>query len=290
MGSNQNLSPAITSTSAQSYQAAGSVQSAQAQRDRSASSGQAAATAQATQDLLPYQVTISEEALRKAGLLKDQAPAPKTGAPAENKTPADKQSPTNANDPKTREIDNLKRIDREVRSHEQAHVVAGGGLVRGAASFGYSAGPDGKLYAVSGEVSIDSSPVPNDPQATIQKMGQVVRAALAPAQPSGQDRSVASAALKMEGQARQQVTQKNIEKMQGGETAAGQSTPAGPDKTKNTGSAKTRETGNAPKTPGAPETRQKEPAEKNPGLHIASHAATASRSTTFQTKHVNIQA
>jgi hypothetical protein len=61
------------------------------------------------------------------------------------------------------------------------------------------------LYAVSGEVSIDSSPVKGDPKATVRKMEQVVRAALAPAQPSGQDRAVAAAALNAEVEAQRQV-------------------------------------------------------------------------------------
>ncbi|MCP4671984.1 MAG: SprA-related family protein, partial [Desulfobacula sp.] len=43
-------------------------------------------------------------------------------------------------------------------------------------------------------VGIDTSPVPGDPQATIQKMSQVKNAALAPANPSPQDIKVASQA------------------------------------------------------------------------------------------------
>ena len=54
----------------------------------------------------------------------------------------------------------------------------------------------------SGEVSIDKSPVRGDPQATIEKMQQVRRAALAPAQPSGQDRQVAAEARRAIQQAR----------------------------------------------------------------------------------------
>ena len=107
----------------------------------------------------------------------------------------------------TRQVDYLKYRDREVRAHEQAHVIAGGSLVRGAASFGYTKGPDGKLYATSGEVSIDTSPVQDDPEATIRKMIHVEKAALAPAQPSGQDRAVAANALKTQMEAQYQVAQ-----------------------------------------------------------------------------------
>jgi hypothetical protein len=160
-----------------------------------------------SQDLQPYHITISEEALVKAGLLKDRSREENTTEPAKNS-----KSPVNTQE--TLELERLKQTDREVRAHEQAHVMAGGSLVRGAASFGYATGPDGRLYAVSGEVSIDSSPIQDDPEATIRKMQRVVAAALAPAQPSGQDRAVASSAIKTQVKAQQQVTQKNFEKTQ----------------------------------------------------------------------------
>ena len=78
-----------------------------------------------------------------------------------------------------------------VRAHEQAHKAAAGAHAKGGPTYEYQSGPDGKRYAVGGEVQIDTSPVPNDPQATIQKMQQVQRAANAPAEPSSQDRRVA---------------------------------------------------------------------------------------------------
>jgi hypothetical protein len=176
---------------------------------------QAASTSKAeeAQEFQPYRVTISEDALRKAGLLKDKSQSADGGEASEEQVPGQK---TVDNAQEARELEYLKRTDREVRAHEQAHIIAGGNLVRGGASFGYAAGPDGRLYAVSGEVSIDSAPVRDDPQATIQKMQQVVRAALAPARPSSQDRAVASAALKTQAEARQEVTQLQMEKLQGG--------------------------------------------------------------------------
>ena len=87
----------------------------------------------------------------------------------------------------------LKARDREVRSHENAHRAAGGDLVRGG-SYDYQQGPDGKRYAVGGEVQIDTSPVAGDPEATAEKMGRVIRAALAPAEPSSTDLAVAAQA------------------------------------------------------------------------------------------------
>lgn len=86
----------------------------------------------------------------------------------------------------------LKQVDTEVRQHEMAHIAAGGRYITSGANFSYKRGPDGKNYAVSGEVGIDTSPVPGDPQATIQKMRQVKSSALAPANPSPQDLKVAA--------------------------------------------------------------------------------------------------
>ncbi len=107
-------------------------------------------------------------------------------------------------DQEKREIERLRQIDRKVRAHEAAHQAAAGSLVRGK-SFRYERGPDGKQYAVAGEVRIDTSPVPGNPRATIRKMQQVQRAALAPADPSPQDRSVAAQAQRQQMRARQDL-------------------------------------------------------------------------------------
>jgi hypothetical protein len=92
-----------------------------------------------------------------------------------------------------RQVQELRQRDAEVRRHEQAHAAAGGQYA-GAPSYEYQRGPDGRLYAVGGEVRIDTSPIPGNPQATIAKMQTVRRAALAPAQPSPQDQRVAAQA------------------------------------------------------------------------------------------------
>lgn len=86
----------------------------------------------------------------------------------------------------------LQQTDAKVRAHEQAHAAAGGAYA-GSPEYEYTRGPDGKMYAVSGEVSIDVSPE-EDPSATVAKMEAVLRAASAPADPSAQDRKVAAQA------------------------------------------------------------------------------------------------
>jgi len=90
----------------------------------------------------------------------------------------------------------LKARDREVRAHEAAHQSVGGQYT-GSISYVYERGPDGAQYAVGGEVSIDTSPIQGDPQATIDKMRVVRAAALAPAEPSPQDRAVAAEAMQL---------------------------------------------------------------------------------------------
>ncbi len=90
-------------------------------------------------------------------------------------------------------IDKLKTRDADVKAHEQAHRAAAGAY-GGSPTYTYQKGPDGASYAIGGEVSIDTSPVPRDINATIAKEQQVQRAALAPADPSGQDIKVAAAA------------------------------------------------------------------------------------------------
>ncbi len=100
----------------------------------------------------------------------------------------------------------LQLRDAEVRRHEQAHAAAGGAYA-GSPRYDYERGPDGKQYATSGSVQIDVAPVQGDPEATISKMMQVKRAALAPAQPSSQDRAVAARAQAQLAQAQRERNQ-----------------------------------------------------------------------------------
>ncbi len=141
-------------------------------------------------------------------------PAKKIENTAESGAPEDSTSDSTSNfkkesqdstseltEEERRRIEVLKKTDTEVRSHEMAHIAAGGQYISSGARLKYERGPDGVSYAVAGEVSIDTSPVPGDPQATITKMQQVKSAALAPANPSSQDRKVAAYASSQAAQA-----------------------------------------------------------------------------------------
>lgn len=119
-------------------------------------------------------------------------------------------------------INQLKARDREVRAHEQAHLSVAGSYATGL-SYSYQVGPDGKQYAIGGSVGIDTSPIPGDPEATLQKAMTVQSAALAPAQPSAQDFRVASSAGQMAAEARSQITEQRNEPINNTKQA-GQST------------------------------------------------------------------
>ncbi len=109
----------------------------------------------------------------------------------------------------------LQARDREVRAHEQAHVAASGGYLQGGINYTYTKGSDNKMYAIGGSVSLDVSPIPGDPEATAQKARTIRAAALAPANPSAQDQSVAAQASAMELQARREAANEKRESAEG---------------------------------------------------------------------------
>ena len=124
-----------------------------------------------------------------------------------------------------RQVAELKERDREVRAHEMAHVAAGAGLVTRGASYTYQTGPDGQRYAIGGEVGIDTSPG-RTPEETLAKAERIRAAALAPAEPSGQDRQVAAQASRMAVDARLEVARREFE--QGGAGTQAPATRDGP--------------------------------------------------------------
>ncbi|NKF52607.1 hypothetical protein G3R49_18785 [Shewanella sp. WXL01] len=109
-------------------------------------------------------------------------------------------------------IKELSARDTEVRQHEQAHASVGGSYA-GQPSYQYEQGPDGKRYAVEGEVQIDVSEIPNDPQATIIKMQKVYAAAMAPVQPSSTDIRVAAEALDKMNEAKQLLAEQRQQQL-----------------------------------------------------------------------------
>ena len=127
---------------------------------------------------------------------------------------------TELTDAEKREIEKLKETDRKVRAHERAHKATAGGHATGGVSYVYKRGPDGQRYAVGGEVKLDVSEVPGDPEATIRKMRQVKRAALAPVDPSPQDMRVAAIAAQEEAEAQLEAIEKRREETAGDDGGA----------------------------------------------------------------------
>ena len=156
---------------------------------------------EASSGLLPQdEVELSDEALRRSSTVEESespdAPNDDAETPAlgeDDLTPEEKD-----------EVKQLRERDAEVRRHEEAHASRGGQYA-GSPTYEYERGPDGKRYAVAGQVQIDVTPIPGDPDATIRKMTQVRAAALAPAEPSDADRAVAS-------DAQQKIAEAKIEK------------------------------------------------------------------------------
>ena len=110
-------------------------------------------------------------------------------------------------------VTKLSARDKEVRAHEQAHKAVGGQYT-GAISYDFQSGPDGKRYAVGGEVPIDVSEIPDNPQATISKMQTVKAAALAPAEPSTADRAVAATATRILAEAQADLAEDQREELE----------------------------------------------------------------------------
>ena len=147
----------------------------------------------------PDTKTDPESAKKTADNPKAAQTEPKSG----EKSTATGQS---AEDPAVQaQITKLKQIEEKVKAHEAAHKAVGGNLAS-SASYSYTRGPDGQSYITGGEVQIDMSDG-RTPQETVSRMQQVIRAALAPADPSGQDRAVAAAASSRMAEAQQQKLQ-----------------------------------------------------------------------------------
>jgi len=126
--------------------------------------------------------------------------------PAQRSVGAEQVQPGRLDEAEAAMVRELAQRDREVRQHEMAHKSAAGSAA-GAISYEYQRGPDGRLYAIGGEVSIRLSPPSNDPAEVQRYAEQILRAALAPAEPSGQDRQVAAQARSMIAEAQAELAQ-----------------------------------------------------------------------------------
>ena len=139
----------------------------------------------------------------------DEATGAAAEAAAEEKAARAQPGETKPNgeplsDEEKKQLQELQARDAEVRTHEQAHIAASGGYAQGSPHYDYQEGPDGNSYAIGGSVKIDTSEE-STPEATIAKMEKVRAAAMAPAEPSSQDRAVAAEASQKIEAARQEL-------------------------------------------------------------------------------------
>lgn len=148
---------------------------------------------------------VQEDKERKDAILGDK----KTQEEKDTK----KKSSEELSPDEVRLVQDLQSRDSEVRAHEAAHQAAGGGMT-GAASYTYQQGPDGKMYAIGGEVSILMKSG-STPEETIANARQIVAAAMATGNPSPQDYAVASTARVMEMKAQQQLAREQQEELLG---------------------------------------------------------------------------
>ncbi|MEP3049033.1 MAG: putative metalloprotease CJM1_0395 family protein [Roseibium sp.] len=133
--------------------------------------------------------------------------------PVESSEKEDDADGDGLNEAEEKQVEKLAQRDREVKAHEQAHARVGGAYAS-APSYTFQQGPDGKRYAVGGEVQIDTS-TERTPEATVRKMQIVIRAATAPAEPSSQDLKVAQQARSQMAEAQAELRQQKAEELTG---------------------------------------------------------------------------
>jgi hypothetical protein len=115
------------------------------------------------------------------------------------------------------EVEKLAARDRDVRTHEAAHMTSAGALASGV-EYTYRLGPDGQLYAVGGRVRI-SIPAGLSADQMLAAAQTLRAAANAPVDPSGQDQQVAAKATALEADAQEKI---NEQRTQSAPTTPGQ--------------------------------------------------------------------
>lgn len=111
------------------------------------------------------------------------------------------------------EVERLRKRDQKVRAHEQAHASAAGELASGGIHFDYETGPDGGRYATGGHVGLRMPDAPS-PEEDLRIARKVERAALAPADPSPQDRAIANKARQKAAAAQREIAQREAKKLE----------------------------------------------------------------------------
>jgi hypothetical protein len=109
------------------------------------------------------------------------------------------------------DIARLKAAAQQALRNRATQMAAGGAYVSGGATYAYSIGPDGQLYATGVTLSYDTTPIADDPQGTILKMQRIRAAALASSTPTAADYAAVAAATEAELQARLEIVRRMAE-------------------------------------------------------------------------------
>jgi len=106
-------------------------------------------------------------------------------------------------------VQQLAAVDREAKAYEQTDAAIASSDTTNP-GFDYESSLDRPIYSVSGQASIDTSAVENDPRATLEKAQVIIRAALSAAEPSAADRQVVSQAKALALQAMSELGETKI--------------------------------------------------------------------------------
>lgn len=106
------------------------------------------------------------------------------------RAPAGAEPPASNRSTREERLGVFREKSQETVKHELAHEACAGQWALGPPVYNDEV-HEGEVCHNGGHVNIDTSPL-KDPQATINKMKQLVQAALAPDEPSGQDFAVAA--------------------------------------------------------------------------------------------------
>ncbi|MGD8911947.1 MAG: putative metalloprotease CJM1_0395 family protein [Candidatus Thiodiazotropha sp.] len=178
-------------------------------------------TASAVERAAPGTHTASQEKSASGGAYADSTATSATRESTTQRPVRENSESAQLTQEEQAEVRELQKRDREVHAHEAAHRAAAGGLASGG-NYTYTRGPDGRSYAVGGEVTI-RMPSTDDPRERVRLAETVRRAALAPADPSPQDRQVAANASAMAAQARSEVQAEQRQQMTENRDKASQS-------------------------------------------------------------------
>jgi hypothetical protein len=115
-------------------------------------------------DLSQVSLKIAESSSSGNSSTENDLPTETEGGEGSDSQSAGPKTELQLTEDERRILNQLKVRDPEVRVHEAVHLAAAGPHANGAPTFEFETGPDGRQYATGGEVSIDSSPVPGDPE------------------------------------------------------------------------------------------------------------------------------